>query len=71
MASFRIADPAAPAGLPAYPCDDGRQLRVWCDACNRWHYHGAAVAGHRVAHCCPDSPHRAAGYVLVPTEVTP
>ena len=44
--------------LLAYPC--GSQVRVLCPYCGRWHYHGAAVLGHRVAHCGAG-----AGYMLV------
>jgi len=50
---------AAPPPLPAYPCDNGAQVRVTCPYCGREHYHGAAVLGHRLAHCGAD-----AGYVL-------
>jgi len=54
-----------PDRLPAYPCEDGAQVRVWCPYCNAWHYHGAGTLGHRVAHCHNvDSPYLATGYVL-------
>jgi len=45
--------------LPAYPCDNGAQVRVTCPYCGREHCHGAAVLGHRLAHCGAG-----AGYVL-------
>jgi hypothetical protein len=47
--------------LDAY--DDGKQYRVWCVYCKRWHYHGRQE-GDRAAHCAPDSPYTASGYVL-------
>jgi len=40
---------AKPPRLPAYLCDDGAQVRVWCRFCDCWHYHGAGVLGHRAA----------------------
>lgn len=51
------------------------QLRVWCDWCKAWHYHGAGVPGtpefpilgHRVEHCHrDDGPYSRFGYWLVP-----
>jgi hypothetical protein len=50
--------------LPAFRIGD--QLLIFCDACKRAHYHGAAGgSGHRAAHCSnPDSPYIASGYVL-------
>lgn len=51
------------------------QLRVRCDWCKAWHYHGAGapgdaefpIFGHRVEHCHrPDGPFSRYGYVLVP-----
>ena len=56
---------AKPPRLPAYLCDDGAQVRVWCRFCDCWHYHGAGVLGHRAAHCHSDSPYRETGHVLV------
>jgi hypothetical protein len=53
---------------------DGMLLRVSCPYCGREHAHGAAVYGHRLAHCADldirksDAPLKAAqrrGYVLM------
>ena len=38
-----------------------------CPHCNEVHTHGAG-AGHRVAHCHPDSPFKEMGYFLVKKE---
>ncbi len=52
--------------LPAYPRDDGVPgFKVWCEFCDRWHYHGLSY-GHRAAHCHNRaSPYADTGYVLV------
>ncbi|CAH2606531.1 conserved protein of unknown function (plasmid) [Rhodovastum atsumiense] len=50
--------------LPAYRVGSDTYV-IWCTHCRRWHRHGAAMAGHRVAHCTtPRSPYSATGYVL-------
>jgi hypothetical protein len=50
--------------LPAWPSPDGKQWKVWCPHCRRYHFHGPP-AGHRVAHCTrPDSPFRGTGYFI-------
>lgn len=53
--------------LPAWQalCGGGWQTVIWCRYCRRYHLHGAGRFGHRVAHCDPDSPYDAFGYVLV------
>jgi hypothetical protein len=44
--------------LPAVLSADGRQLLVWCEYCERNHYHGAGSYEHKVAHCGnPESPY--------------
>lgn len=51
--------------VDAYADRDG-MLRIWCDHCHGWHFHGQGE-GHRVAHCIDDdSPYRKTGYVLKP-----
>ena len=49
--------------LLAYPAGEGR-WKVWCDDCNRWHFHGAGE-GHRAAHCDPDGYYDRSGYYIV------
>ena len=61
---------AEPPALPAYPWHSrsGAGLKVRCEHCRKWHYHGTGY-GHRVAHCFrDDSPYRRGGYVLVAPE---
>ncbi len=48
------------------------QVRAWCPFCGRWHLHGWPEdgpdrAGHRAAHCPPESqsPFRDTGYYLI------
>ena len=54
-----------PPHVEAHRC--GVQVRVMCPYCGREHYHGAAVLGHRLAHCGAR-----AGYVLtVPKKPRP
>lgn len=45
---------------------DGVQYFFWCSFCNRFHYHGAVSAGHRIAHCKSNSgsPYLFDGYIL-------
>jgi len=38
--------------------------KIFCIYCNRWHLHGRGF-GHRVAHCCSESPYSKTGYVLI------
>ena len=45
------------------------QVRVWCEYCNRYHYHGWPNLGdrmtHRVNHCInSDSPYRETDYYI-------
>jgi hypothetical protein len=57
--------------LHATPDGDGR-WKVWCEHCQRDHFHGAGE-GHRVAYCHdPSSPYSDSGYylTLAPTEAT-
>jgi hypothetical protein len=47
----------------------GRQIRVWCPVCKRYHLHGIPgglqESEHRVAHCIDrKSPYRETGYYL-------
>jgi len=47
----------------------GIQVRVWCEFCNRYHYHGwpdpTARMTHRVTHCInPTSPYQETGYYI-------
>jgi len=37
--------------VSAHLCPDGACVRVTCPYCGRQHLHGAAVLGHRWAHC--------------------
>jgi hypothetical protein len=61
----RTSSAQATPTLPAFADEQGF-LRVWCQPCNRWHYHGMG-AGHRVAHCIDKrSPYRDTGYTLHP-----
>lgn len=40
------------------------RLRIWCEHCVIWHYHGPRP-GHREAHCHdPGSPYERSGYNL-------
>lgn len=40
------------------------QLKVWCEYCNKYHFHGTEE-GHRIAHCWKeDSPFNKTGYIL-------
>src|SRR5262245_956223 len=49
--------------VDAYADREG-MLRMWCDYCQKWHFHGQGE-GHRVAHCIDDkSPYRKTGYIL-------
>ena len=41
---------------------------IWCRHCQRWHTHGSAVGGHRVAHCAWKSPYMENGYYLILTD---
>jgi hypothetical protein len=53
----------APPTLSAYRV--GYQYVVWCAYCRKWHYHGAARDGHRLAHCShSSSPYLTSGYIL-------
>ena len=51
--------------VPAYQHhgEDGRTLwGMWCDYCQRWHWHGQGE-GHRIEHCHdPRSPYAKHGY---------
>ena len=40
-------------------------ITIWCEHCKREHWHGRS-AGHRIAHCAPDSgsPYLLMGYVI-------
>lgn len=39
--------------------------KVFCDYCERFHFHGKGL-GHRIAHCCSEkSPYYKTGYILV------
>ena len=60
-----FTDAEAPTLEPEPYDDHGRPLwRVWCDYCDRWHYHGPAP-GHGIAHCRdPFSPYNLLGYNL-------
>lgn len=51
--------------LPAELVNVGAQLRVWCEHCRCWHYHGLPY-GDRACHCRwdVDSPYKDTGYVL-------
>lgn len=41
------------------------RLRVWCDHCGRYHFHGP-MPGHRESHCHDvTSPYEGCGYNLV------
>lgn len=57
--------------LPAEVLPNGKQLRVWCSHCGRYHLHGRPEPGdtlHRAAHCVYgnlDSPYRDGGYRLL------
>ena len=50
---------------PVVECEDlgGGCWRFWCEHCRKHHVHSAG-AGHRVAHCGPNSPYRVDGYIL-------
>jgi hypothetical protein len=51
-----------PPILPAYKHSNGIQSIVWCQFCQRYHWHGP---GHRVAHCgSRGGPYTTSGYVL-------
>ena len=54
-----------PDDVPVVLCDRvGRQLRIICPFCGKFHYHGAGGGeGHRVAHCGTTAA-SARGYVL-------
>lgn len=62
-----------PPELTAYITPAPRQRYiVWCGHCKRWHRHGTASLGHRVAHCAePHSPYASSGYILVGGEPAP
>lgn len=51
--------------VPVVLCDRvGRQLRIICPFCGKFHYHGAGGGeGHRVAHCATKGA-STRGYVL-------
>ena len=46
---IQMSETDAPV-LSAVPREDGYGLKVWCDFCDRWHYHGFGE-GHRIAYC--------------------
>lgn len=43
--------------LVGFLANDGKQVKVWCPFCRKWHYHGAdegmrkRKGSHRVGHC--------------------
>lgn len=40
------------------------QLKVWCEYCETYHFHGV-TEGHRIAHCKKgDSPYHRTGYEI-------
>lgn len=50
--------------LEAVAYDEYGCLKVWCEHCDAWHFHGPGD-GHRVAHCAdPASPYEGSGYIL-------
>lgn len=54
--------------LPAALSPDGKSLIIWCEHCNKNHWHGAGGGyGHRVAHCF-EGPYMHGGYVLRPAQ---
>jgi hypothetical protein len=53
-----------PPVLPAYKHPNGIHALVWCQFCQRYHWHGYG-AGHRVAHYgSRGEPYMTSGYVL-------
>ena len=53
-----------PPILPAYKHPNGIQSLVWCQFCQRYHWHGYGP-GHRVAHCgSRGGTYTTSGYVL-------
>lgn len=42
---------------------DGVCLKMWCQYCKQWHFHGKGE-GHRRAHCIKDTPYKKTGYIL-------
>jgi hypothetical protein len=45
---------------------DEFHVKVWCEHCNTWHYHGRkGGSGHRSAHCTNrNSPYKITGYEI-------
>jgi hypothetical protein len=48
---------------------EGGQVRIWCEFCRKYHYHGWPGSlneiSHRVAHCIKeDSPYQDTGYYI-------
>jgi hypothetical protein len=57
--------------LVGFLANDGRQVKVWCPFCKKWHYHGVDAGmfkrkgSHRVEHCHPiDSVFSDTGYFI-------
>ena len=55
-------------GPPTILCErtPSGQLRFWCQFCRKFHLHGGASGGHRLAHCFSEAGREAyaAGYFL-------
>lgn len=52
---------------PVIKCFEvGKSAIFWCPFCQCWHRHGAGAAleGHRGAHCVNETPFTTTGYIL-------
>ena len=54
-----------PPVVKVFRSKDGVHFVFWCPSCNKFHFHGAAELGGRVAHCKNESsPHYRSEYIL-------